>query len=221
MLSSPSPLLTIGLCALAMAGGAVLLTTPTTGDLNSYFSPESFQTGMTCPGEPDDGAPAVDDFRAEWYAKVWRSADEPSLYLKSRDPVASARRIYRFTLIPSFRSPMVVRLEGRDGGRFLMTATRLFSPGLAGPGRRATRVERLLTVAESQAILNRLESGRVMDVAPATCRQGADGSQWIIEGVEGRRFHYIDRWSPRDGPVHDVGLAFLALTGWDATRPIE
>lgn len=216
MLSTPPSLLTIGLCALAMAGGAALLTTPTTGDLNSYFSPESLKAGATCPGKPGDGEPAVDDFRAEWYAKVWRAADEPSLYLQSQEAKASSRRTYRFTLLPSFRSPAIVRLDERPDGRFRMTATRLFSPEPTAPGHRTTRIERILTVAESQGILNQLENSKVMSLAPAVCDQGADGSHWIIEGIEGGQLHYADRWAPEAGPIRDVGIGFLALAGWNA-----
>lgn len=27
---------------------------------------------------------------------------------------------------------------------------------------------------------------------------GDDGAQWIVEGVRSKRYHVIDRWSPKD-----------------------
>lgn len=214
MLSAPPPLLIAAFCALAVSGGAVLLTTPTTGDLNSYFSPESFQRGAACPGQPGDGEPAVDDFRAEWYAKVWRAADEPSLYLQSREARTAARRTYRFTWLRTFHAPVTVRLDERDGGRFWMTAKRLSGAGGYDPGQVADTVERMLTVDEARAVLERLDSSKIMSADPVLCHYGADGAQWIFESVENGKLRYADRWAPKSDPVRDVGLIFLSLTGW-------
>jgi hypothetical protein len=45
--------------------------------------------------------------------------------------------------------------------------------------------------------------------------RGTDGARWIIEAVEpSTGYTYINRWTPRDGPVREVGLHLLGLTGW-------
>jgi hypothetical protein len=38
---------------------------------------------------------------------------------------------------------------------------------------------------------------------------GADGAQWIIEGVRHGKYHVVHRWSPANGAVHDLGLLFV------------
>jgi hypothetical protein len=42
---------------------------------------------------------------------------------------------------------------------------------------------------------------------------GFDGAQWILESKVGDDYHFVDRWSPEDGLVHDIGLQFLAMSG--------
>ncbi|HTC43957.1 MAG TPA: hypothetical protein VK696_02810 [Steroidobacteraceae bacterium] len=42
-----------------------------------------------------------------------------------------------------------------------------------------------------------------------------DGSQWIVEVRDGNRYHYVDRWSPQDGPVPEIGERFIALSQQD------
>jgi hypothetical protein len=39
---------------------------------------------------------------------------------------------------------------------------------------------------------------------------GNDGSQWIIEGVRNGNYQVVDRWTPKDGPVHVIGLLMLS-----------
>jgi hypothetical protein len=36
---------------------------------------------------------------------------------------------------------------------------------------------------------------------------GADGSEWIVEGVKEGKYHVVGRWSPNEGAVRELGLA--------------
>lgn len=38
---------------------------------------------------------------------------------------------------------------------------------------------------------------------------GKDGAQWMIEASENGHYRLIERWSPNDGPVRELGLYFL------------
>jgi len=42
---------------------------------------------------------------------------------------------------------------------------------------------------------------------------GLDGAEWIIESRVGDNYHFVDRWTPSNGLIHDIGLQFLALSG--------
>jgi hypothetical protein len=46
------------------------------------------------------------------------------------------------------------------------------------------------------------------------CDLGADGAEWLVEGIDQKGYHVVSRWSPEQGEVRRVGLAMLALTGW-------
>jgi len=38
---------------------------------------------------------------------------------------------------------------------------------------------------------------------------GADGAEWIIEGVKEGKYHVVRRWSPEKGPIRELGLVFV------------
>lgn len=42
--------------------------------------------------------------------------------------------------------------------------------------------------------------------------RGFDGSEWIIEAVRGGEYKLVVRWSPRRGPVRDLGLSTIRLS---------
>ena len=42
---------------------------------------------------------------------------------------------------------------------------------------------------------------------------GMDGAQWIIEGVSGGNYHLVERWSPEEGEVREIGMELLKLSG--------
>ncbi len=33
--------------------------------------------------------------------------------------------------------------------------------------------------------------------------------EWVIEGIKNWSYHSVDRWTPRDGEVHAIGLAMM------------
>jgi hypothetical protein len=33
--------------------------------------------------------------------------------------------------------------------------------------------------------------------------------QWVIEGIDHGKYRLLDRWSPENGPVRELGLYFL------------
>jgi hypothetical protein len=38
---------------------------------------------------------------------------------------------------------------------------------------------------------------------------GRDGAQFVMEGVNGTRYHVLDRWTPENGPFLDAANALL------------
>ena len=42
---------------------------------------------------------------------------------------------------------------------------------------------------------------------------GIDGAAWLVEARVGRRYHVVDRWSPRPGAFRSLGLTFMRIAG--------
>ena len=153
-----------------------------------------------------------------WYAPHWRAAEEPLLASSARGEGADGRRVVRFTWLPTFDAPVIVRLSTDVSGITTMTATQLTGQGGYEPGGVARRVVRQLTAAERARVDAMIRDSRVFDQRPTLCSAGLDGSEWIAEAVDGSGYHYVDRWSPEDGPSRVFGMHMLGLTGWRFSR---
>lgn len=182
-----------------------------------YFPPSFSKNSITCDlGTPD--APYRRTFKlvAEKDAEAphWRAAHEPSLYLASRSPSSKVNRTYRLVWLRTFHAPITVRVEVFSDGTARLIAKRLSGQGGYEPGRIVDRVERVLS-AEEFAKLERLVSEtRPFDLPPMDCNWGSDGATWTLEANDAGAYKYVNRWSPKNGPVRDAGMLMLSFTGW-------
>lgn len=139
---------------------------------------------------------------------------EPSLY---RRPRGSPRSV-RFTWLPSFHDPVVVRVDTLPDGRQQLTAKQ--RPGGAGfpldRGLKAAREQvRVLTHDEATRLEIALQASRLFELPDAGCSWGPDGAQWVIEASDpSLGYRYRDYQSPDRGIERDLGLVFLELTNW-------
>ncbi|TPW05510.1 MAG: hypothetical protein FD125_711 [bacterium] len=181
-----------------------------------YFAPALFEQSIECGFEEGDREPVLDSFEADWYGEALRGFDEPSLYRASLVPEASGRTL-RFTWLRSFHDPIFVRIDWFADGGAQLTA------GQRAKGRRegsqTRRVSRRLTPDELQELDAVLIRSALADQPPKFCDVGTDGARWIIESVEpSTGYIYVNRWTPEDGPVRDIGLHMVGLTGWQIAR---
>ena len=153
----------------------------------------------------------IDEFEAEWFSNELRAAGEPSLYLASQTPVGRSTETYRFTWLRSFHPKVTVRVDKTGTGAWRLDARR--SSG--GTEQSPARLKRILRPSEEADLARVRLKSRVLDLPPRDCRGGMDGSRWIIEANERGTYHFANRWTPEDGPVHDFGLLRLGFTGWD------
>lgn len=165
------------------------------------------ETGYTLP------QPSLDAFWDSEYSSALRAAREPSLYLASLDAEAVPVEVVRFTWLRSFHNPVVVRIDASADGTMRMTATETYNGALVD-GRGYRRVSRVLSADEAVALRSLLETDRLAQAAPIGCEEGLDGAQWLIERSGRGHYDLWRRWSPDSGPVHEVGLMMLKLTGW-------
>jgi len=162
------------------------------------------------------------DFKANWYAKELKALHEPSLWeLSHNDPNVEA---YRFLWLRTFDHPIAARLVVRASGSGWMHARMTSGQGGYAPGRIIRWGVSWLTKAKTQSLLEALAAADfwnlptlagVNETPPGpdgTVEIGADGAQWIVEGVKNGQYHVVDRWSPETAdPVREIGLLSLKL----------
>jgi hypothetical protein len=153
--------------------------------------------------------PWVDRFKRDWYSMVVKDLQEPSLLEEAANTQAES---YRFLWIRSFHHPIVVRLDLNPDGTGVLTTK--VATGAAGYPRSITHllqnVTRPLPREQIRAYLALLKKdGFWALTSPDENKSGVDGAQWIVEGVQGGRYHVVDRWSPKEGPVRNLGLALV------------
>lgn len=174
----------------------------------AYFPRSMYETTMTCAlWRRPSQRKLMDDFRADWYGGQLRAAGEAPIF-GNRTPTL------RFTWLRTFHAPVMVRLDTAADGAVRMTATELSGKGGYEPGGVARRIERPLTPEEGAALTRVVEAADLADLEPMECDPGFDGAQWIVESAGPGGYRLVERWSPEDGAVRDLGLHLLGLTGW-------
>jgi hypothetical protein len=150
------------------------------------------------------------DFTARWYAQQLRALKEPSL---SDDAAIGAESVYRFTWLRTADHPIAIRITVHGNGTGTLTAKISSGAGGYEPGRLIANTTRGVSVREVRHMLDLIESMGFwqMPSEPAPGDTvGLDGAQWIREASGRSAYHVIDRWSPQDGLLRELGL-YLAL----------
>jgi len=198
----------LGLAVVAAALGLGYLSTTRI----EYFPPSFLSANLACDGKDN----IINEIEADWYPRHWRAAEEPSFYLASR--TSNKTRSLRFTWLRTFEDPVIVRIDELAPGKMRLTAKQLSGAGGYDPGEVARTIVRDLTVDEQARFAAALTHAKVFELPPVVCEGGSDGARWIVEATGAPGYQYVNRWSPQDGPVHDLGLALLGLTGWRFER---
>ncbi|HWW12190.1 MAG TPA: hypothetical protein VN018_06720 [Brevundimonas sp.] len=199
-----------GLVSLISSGalGLALLAGAPSQDDRAYFPLSLREMTMNCADfGPGSRRAVLSDFAADWYGRHLRAAGEAPLF-------AASGPTLRFTLLRSFQAPVVIRLDTAADGTMTMTATELSGKGGFEPGTVARRIERRLSAREAAAVRRVLEETAVLAQEPGECSLGLDGAQWIVESAGPEGYRFVNRWSPGDGPVRELGVHLIGLTRW-------
>ena len=160
----------------------------------------------------------VGDIENKWYSDQLSAAQEPSLYFRSQRRPSGSGTVVRFTWLRTFDPAVFVRVEGLGTTTPHIQAKELSGAGGYEPGFISRRIDRPLTSIEAKSLISALDQKGVLRLAPKECDMGFDGAQWVIESVDQRGYHFVDRWSPERGEVREIGLFMLGLTGWSYTE---
>jgi len=168
------------------------------GEKQQYFPKGTFAEG------PDDG-----DFLAGWYSAQLRAMGEPSLSVGNPSVGLTA---YRFIWLRTFHHPIVARFVLADSGTGTLRLKMTDGAGGYSPGKLTMNSTFPLGVAQTKHILSLLDQVNFWNAPtiPPDEHRGCDGSEWILEGHHAATYHAVHRWSPRTGPVRELGL-YLVL----------
>lgn len=163
----------------------------------------------------------ADVFMADWYSHELEVLNEPPLVKEAgQQSAGAAGEAYRFLWLRTFDAPIAIRLDVKADGTGMVTAK--IANGQAGYPETSTKVvekrSRPLTREQTGAFLaliNRtnfwgiatnIDPGDAMDVQ-------TDGSEWVLEGAKGGKYHVVARWSPDVNRMHgckaifDIGMS--------------
>ena len=149
----------------------------------------------------------LDSFKSRWYSEQLTALKEPSLFESKLDGTVQS---YRFLWLRSFHPPVAIRvLIHADGSGTLVTK---MADGAGGykPGNLIVDKTEPLSADRVKKISENIRRLGYWTLPERdTNREGFDGSQWVIEGVRGGTYRLVDRWSPENGPVRELGLYFI------------
>ncbi len=151
-------------------------------------------------------------FTVNWYSKHLVAMNEPPLM----SSLSKDSERYRFLWLRSFHRPVAVRLW-RSGDETFLTVKQLDGAGGYEPGKLITNETRAITEEEREVFSQFLEQSCYWKLPTEDSGlAGADGAQWILEGVKEGRYHIVDRWSPKSGNYREACLYLLKLAGIEA-----
>ena len=146
-----------------------------------------------------------EQFATNYYGAWLSFFKEPSLL--KEDSEGAAKEVYRFLWLRTFHHAIVIRLDvAKDGTGNLVTKV---STGEAGFGMRNRKIigetSRPVSRDEVQSLLT-LINEKGFWTTPSytkTDQTGTDGSEWVLEGRNGGKYHVVARWTPCDSSRSD------------------
>jgi hypothetical protein len=154
---------------------AALLTTAPVLAANTYFPKDS-----------------VSDFEQTWYAKHLSAMEEPVLAPVPREKDYFA---FRVLYLPTWGPPTAVRVE-RRGQVIRRRAVVLSGQGGYDPGHIKEDRRTVISTRDFESLLDELRKSGFWEANPKDDGIGFDGTQLIIEAVQGERHFTFVRWTP-------------------------
>jgi len=152
--------------------------------------------------------PSVNRSTSDFYARHLAGLREPSLLEMKKSPSSES---YRFLWLRSFLHPVAVRLDVKPDGSAVVTAKIGSGAADLKAGALTNNTSKSLTAEQVRSFLALInDSGFWTLPTHLDGSGGADGAEWIIEGVKNGKYHVVARWSPEEGPIRRLGL-ILAL----------
>lgn len=136
-----------------------------------------------------------DSFAYACYSRILYALQEPILYSYSGE-----KEIYRFTWIRSFDYPVSIRLQKKDDQINLVIK---ITDGLGGYDPGKIKLDTTISVdkEEWEIFKSLLKKAKFWEISTKDDVVGRDGSEWILEGIDNKKYHWATRWSPSDRDI--------------------
>lgn len=162
------------------------------------------------------------DFTVKWYSEQLHAMAEPSLWKLSKGDHSTTS--YRLLWLPSFHPAISVRIV-KSGNSVVLHLVKLDGTGGGEPGKISAKKTKKLTTDEWTWLQIYLEKSRYWKMAnniQADLSTGIveDGDQLIFEGIEGGKYHIVDRSLP-DPAYERLCRHMLELSGIDVKEAWE
>jgi hypothetical protein len=150
----------------------------------------------------------VTAFEAQWYGKSLKQMNEPRLPDLAKDLNAE---VYRIMILPTWGNSIVVRVQ-KHGNLYSLSARRLSGQAGYDPGKLTESKDIELSADDSKALEALIQNLSFFQFPADDAVVGADGDEWIIEGVAQGKYHLVKRWCASEYDPKKRGLtAFLAF----------
>ena len=152
--------------------------------------------------------PRLDQFVSGWYSGQLKALKEPSLLELSKTPSTES---YRFLWLRSFHHPIAIRVDMQANGSATLTTRIASGAGGYPPGKLILRLAPgILTKDEAQKLISHINASGFWQLPSyERDRAGNDGSEWVVEAAVHGKYHLVSEWSPKNGPIRDLGDMFL------------
>lgn len=177
-----------------------------------FFDPVLYRTNYPCSLEARETPGPLDPDIESWFAAPLRSVGERPLW----NAKFGGKTTLRFTFLPAFVEPVIVRIDDLYGPSPRLTATRHVDQVHVDAG--PDHFVRDLSKEDVAPLIALISNSAVLDLAPDSCISGVDGAVYLIEANGPSGYRFINRWSVEEGAVYDLANAMYRLTGWPNGR---
>ena len=160
------------------------------------------------PDRTFDERDRVEDSVVSWYSNELKTLKEDSLWQLSKE--SPKQQVYRFLWLRTFHHPVVVRLAVQPDGSGLLTTKVTSGKGGYDPGKLIVNRTKKISKDVVDAFVAHVEEEQYWSLPTRETHDpnvvNLDGAQWVLEGVRNGTYKVVDRWSPKDGPIRDLGI---------------
>jgi len=153
-----------------------------------------------------------DGFERTWYHRQLAALREPSLYERR----TNGQTVYRFLWIPAFHHTIAARLAIKDDGSGTLVLKEVSGAGGYDPGHLAIEKSVEVSAIRVKEVVKLIDGMQFWKLANGEINRemiGLDGSQWVLEGAKAGEYRVVEIWSPRSGPLVDLGNLLVKQIG--------